>query len=71
MPACVFVVNVRDNRAMYSWVAKPVVGGKSVSISFLTRPELHDLTAEAIDEIITQVNGWYDVLPKQLLTKQP
>src|SRR4051812_610172 len=25
LPTCVFVVNVRDNKALYAWIAEPVV----------------------------------------------
>ena len=35
LPACVFVVNIRDNRALYAWVAEPLIEEKGVKLQFL------------------------------------
>src|SRR5262245_43687173 len=62
MPACVFVVNVRDNKAFYAWVAEPVVVDRGAKLSFVTSPSFHELTPAAVDDIVARVNAWYDAL---------
>src|SRR5205807_2620076 len=34
LPACVFVVNVRDNQSQYAWVAEPVVEAGGAKLLF-------------------------------------
>ena len=35
LPGCVVVVNVRDNRALYAWVAEPLVEEQGAKLQFL------------------------------------
>jgi hypothetical protein len=67
LPACVFVVNVRDNRAYYAWVAEPQVQSKGATLRFHETGDFHDLDRAAVNEIVDRVKAWYDVLPKQLM----
>jgi uncharacterized protein DUF4365 len=69
LPACVFVVNVRDNHALYAWVAEPLVENESAKLLFHPPGDFHDLNKAAVDEIVGRVNQWYDVLPRQLVAK--
>src|SRR5579883_354858 len=34
LPTCVFVVNVRDNKSQYAWIAEPVVGTEGAKLVF-------------------------------------
>lgn len=68
MPACVFVVNVRGNEAYYAWVAEPVAREDGAKLNFVTSPTFHDLTLEAVNDIVARVHAWYDALPAQLAT---
>ena len=67
LPTCVFVVNVRDNRAVYAWVAEPLVEAQGAKLRFLPLGEFGDLDHAAIDEIVNRVKGWYDSLSQQLV----
>jgi hypothetical protein len=69
MPACLFLVNVRDNRSFYSWVAEPVVEDNGAKLRFVQAPAFRALDRQAVDEIVGRVNAWYDVLPLQLMAK--
>ena len=67
LPVCVFVVNVRESRAFYAWVAEPQVEAKGATLRFHETGAFHPLDAAAISDIIDRVKAWYDVLPKQLM----
>jgi len=68
LPTCVFVVNVRDNKAQYAWIADPVAEPHRATLKFHQSPSFHDLNEAAVTEIISRVKAYYDVMPKQLLT---
>ena len=65
LPACVFVVNVRDNKSQYAWVAEPVVEAKSAKLLFHEDGRFQGLDASAVTEIVERVKAWYDAFPKQ------
>ena len=66
LPACVFVVNVRDNRACYAWLAEPSVEPNGATLRFSESGTFHDLDEAAVGRIVDRVKAWYDALPKQL-----
>jgi hypothetical protein len=67
IPACVFVVNVRENSTWYAWVAEPTVAPKGPTLQF-HQADFHVLDSTAVAEIIGRVKTWYDALPKQYLS---
>jgi hypothetical protein len=67
LPVCVFVVNVRDNKVFYAWVAEPKVEAKGATLRFHETGTFHPLDAGTVSEIIDRVKAWYDVLPSQLM----
>ena len=67
LPVCVFVVNVRENRAFYAWVAEPQVEAKGATLRFHESGLFHPLDSAAVSEIIDRVKAWYYVLPNQLM----
>jgi len=67
LPTCVFVINVRDNRASYAWLAEPLVEAQGAKLRFHENGSFHDLNPLAVNEIIDRINAWYDVLPQQLI----
>jgi hypothetical protein len=67
LPACVFVVNVRDNRSQYAWVAEPVVEAKGAKLVFHEDGQFQGLDTSAVTEIVDRVKAWYDALPKQII----
>src|SRR5262245_3710084 len=66
-PVCVFVVNVRDNKAFYAWIAEPQVEAKGATLRFHETGSFHPLDPDAVSDIIDQVKAWYQVLPSQLM----
>lgn len=68
LPACVFVVNVRDNGALYAWVAEPLIEENGVRLKFLPPGAFRDLDQSAVDEIVERVRAWYEVMARQLTT---
>jgi hypothetical protein len=67
LPVCVFVVNVRDNKAFYAWVAEPQVEAKSATLRFHESGTFHPLDSAAVSGIIDRVKAWYPVPPSQLM----
>ena len=67
LPVCVFVVNVRENKAFYAWVAEPQVEAKGATLRFHETGTFHPLDPAAVSDIIDQVKAWYQALPKQLM----
>jgi hypothetical protein len=67
LPVCVFVVNVRENKVFYAWVAEPQVEAKGATLRFHEASTFHPLDPAAVSDLIDRVKAWYDVLPKQLM----
>ena len=67
LPTCVFLVNVRDNQAQYSWIAEPIAGADRATLKFHQAPIFEELSDASVAEIIRRVKAYYDVMPKQLL----
>lgn len=67
LPTCAFVVNVRDNKTVYAWIAEPVAETDGATLQFHQAPTFHELNDTAVTEIVGRVRAYYDVMPKQLL----
>lgn len=67
LPACVFVVNARDKKVYYAWLAEPLIENQSAKLQFPPSGDFHELNAHAAREIINRVKAWYDVLRGQLM----
>jgi hypothetical protein len=68
LPTCVFVVNVRDNTALYAWIAEPTAEASRATLKFHQAPTFYELDDAAVTEIVRQVKAYYDTMPKQLVT---
>lgn len=68
LPACVFVVNVRDNRSQYAWVAEPVVEASGAKLVFHEDGQFQGLDTSTVTEIVERVKSWYDALPKEVVS---
>jgi hypothetical protein len=66
IPVCVFVVNVRENRALYAWSAEPTIEDEKAKLKFPLTPTFHHLDQKAVDEIVNRVKEWYDIVPREL-----
>jgi hypothetical protein len=67
LPACVFVVNVRDNRSQYAWLAEPVVEARGAKLVFHEDGQFQALDSSAVTDIVERVKAWYDALPMQVV----
>ena len=67
LPVCVFVVDVRENRAFYAWVAEPRVEAKGATLRIHETGTFHPLDPAVVGEIVDRVKAWYQALPKQLM----
>lgn len=67
LPACVFVVNVRDNSSQYAWVAEPVAEANGAKLVFHENGRFQNLDSSSFNEIVERVKAWYDALPKQII----
>ena len=67
LPSCVFVVNVRETKAFFAWLAEPqvddVVGLRASS----RKVRFYPLDTAAVDQIVDQVKAYYQALSKQLV----
>lgn len=66
-PVCVFVVNVRENKAFYAWMAEPQVEAKGATLRVHHMGTFQPLDPAAVSDIIDRVKAWYQVLPNQLM----
>jgi hypothetical protein len=66
LPVCVFVVNVRTNKAVYAWVAEPLVEPTGAKLQFHEQGQFHPLDPAVVGQIIDRVRAWYEALPSQL-----
>ena len=67
LPTCVFVLDIRNNHPLYTWIAEPTVQAESVSVQ-IRRPDcFHELNQTAVDLIVDQVKSFYDAFPRQLV----
>jgi hypothetical protein len=67
LPVCVFVVDVRENKVFYAWVAEPQVEAKGATLRFHETGTFHPLDLAAVSDIIDRVKAWYQVLSNQLM----
>ncbi len=67
LPATVFVVNVRDNRASYAGLAEPRIDAKGATLRLHDVGQFQELDAAAVNALVDRIKAWYDVLPKQLM----
>ena len=64
-PACVFVINVRDNTAFYAWSAEPFGEKNAATLKFHEEGEFLPLDKKAVNQIIDRVRDFYRAMPKK------
>jgi hypothetical protein len=69
LPACVFVVDVRQNTAAYAWLAEPTIVEGGVKLNFFDKPKFHPVDDQTADHIVNRVKAWYDAVPHERLAK--
>jgi len=60
-PVCLFFFTLENNQGYYKWILDPVLEGQSNSKLFFNKSnEFKKLNDDAIGNIISIVNSWYD-----------
>lgn len=65
-PTCVFVIDVRDNRFFFAWVAAPSVEADRPVLRFPDTPTFFPLDRTALDQIVDRVTTWHAALARAL-----
>ncbi len=63
-----FLVNVRDNKTQYAWIAEPIAEPNRATLKFSRAPTFYELNDAALMEVVHRVKAYYDAMPKQLQT---
>jgi hypothetical protein len=66
-PVCLFVFITRDDQALFSWLAEPVVTGGAPKLVHHTKAHCVPLTDELLGQVVDQVIAWYDVVEAVLI----
>ena len=60
-PSLIMLFSMVRDEAYYAWEIEPkVIAPKTVKLNVELGPECHRLDERALDQIISQVNDWYD-----------
>ena len=60
-PLCFFVFVMEDDAAYYRWIKQPIISLEGFpSLAFNHSTQLNPLTKEALDQIVHEVEQWYN-----------
>lgn len=66
-PICLFYFTMEDNGAYYHWLVEPIItDDQTPKLNRVSPNTLYRLNSEALDQIISRVNSWYERLYKTL-----
>jgi hypothetical protein len=68
-PVCLFHFTMDDDQGYYSWVAEPAVTDDGPRLLMHEAPHSRKLDAAALDEILEQVDRWYDAFFRRIAVK--
>ncbi|MEA5552862.1 DUF4365 domain-containing protein [Anabaena cylindrica UHCC 0172] len=67
-PVCLFFFTLDNDNGYYKWILEPVLDNEnSNKLKFNPSPEFRILTDQAINDIVSLVNQWYDNLPNMVV----
>ena len=66
-PVCLFFFTMRDEQALFSWLAEPVVGSSGPKLVHQVKPNCVPLTDDVLDDLIERVVNWYDAVESVLI----
>lgn len=66
-PVCLFLFTMRDNRAIFSWLAEPVVQGHVPKLIHHQKADCVELTDELLNQAIERIVTWYDAVESVLI----
>jgi len=60
-PVCVFYFTVKDDQGYYTWAVEPIITNDcQPKLKSHHKPSFSKLDNEALEEIVSAVNRWYD-----------
>jgi hypothetical protein len=63
LPVCVFYFTARDDKGYFAWVSEPQIDRHGVSkLKFRSEASCRELTAATLDEVVHEIDRWYDAL---------
>ncbi len=66
-PVCLFFFTVRDEQALFTWLAEPVVNEDGPKLIHHAKANCVELTDTALADVVDRVVAWYDAI-ESLLT---
>jgi hypothetical protein len=68
-PICLLYFTMQDDQGYYTWVAEPAVVEDDPRLLVHTEAHCRKLDRQALDEIVRQVDRWYDALFARITVK--
>ena len=60
-PICLFFFTLDNDNGYYKWISEPILDNEnSNKLKFNRSPEFRELTKEAINDIVSLINQWYE-----------
>jgi hypothetical protein len=66
-PVCLFFFTLRDEQALFAWLAEPVVKAGAPKLVHHEQAHCVELTNDLLDRILEQVVAWYDAVETVLI----
>jgi hypothetical protein len=66
-PVCLFFFTMRDEQALFSWLAEPVVTGSGPKLVHHVKTNCVPLHDELLDDVVKRVVNWYDAVESVLI----
>ena len=68
-PVCLFYFSMEDDNGYYTWVAEPAVTDDGPRLLMHPSPHCRKLDRAALDEIVGNVDRWYDAFFARIAVK--
>jgi hypothetical protein len=66
-PVCLFFFTLRDEQALFSWLAEPVLSGGAPKLVHHDNASCVPLTDELLGAVVEQIVAWYDAVEAVLI----
>jgi hypothetical protein len=66
-PVCLFLFTMRDEQAIFSWLAEPIVTSGAPKLVHHDRAHCIALNDALLDQVVEQVVAWYDAVEAVLI----
>jgi hypothetical protein len=66
-PVCLFFFTIRNEQAVFTWLAEPVVNGDGPKLVHQTQALCVERTDAWLAEVVDRVVAWYDAVESVLI----